>query len=136
MQADSEANNRVKGLSKPEWVLLGLTLGLLICGDIGFTVIQIGEFYPFLTLGDWKSALITALVCVALASVKPRSYVEVETVGERLLWAAKYVGFFFNIFYVWERNLRGERQSNWPDVLYRDEFLYLLFGGLDMFRRD
>ena len=100
LQADSEANNRVKGLSKPEWVLLGLTLGLLICGDIGFTVIQIGEFYPFLTLGDWKSALITALVCVALASVKPRSYVEVETVGERLLWAAKYVGFFltFSMF--------------------------------------
>ena len=100
MQADSEAYNRVKGLSKPEWVLLGLTLGLLMCGDIGFTAIQIREFRPFLPLGDWKSAVITALVCIALASVKPRSYVEVETVGERLLWAAKYAGFFltFSMF--------------------------------------
>ena len=94
LQADSEANNRVKGLSKPEWVLLGLTLGLLICGDIGFTVVQIREYSPSFTLGDWKTALITALVCIALASVKLGSYVEVETVGERLLWAAKYAGFF------------------------------------------
>ena len=103
MQADSEAYNRVKGLSKPEWVLLGLTLGLLICGDIGFTAIQIREFRPLFTLGDWKSALITALVCIALASVKPRSSIEVETVGERMLWAAKYAGFFY-VFDRWERN--------------------------------
>ena len=94
LQADTGVNNRVEGLSKPEWLVLGLTLGLLMCRDIGFTAIQIREFRPFLALGDWKSALITALVCIALASVKPRSSIEVETVGERMLWAAKYAGFF------------------------------------------
>ena len=93
LPANSQANSRIGGLSKPEWLLLGLTLLILMCGVVGLSVIQIQEmglsFY-----WDPKAILITALLCIALASIKPRSANKAETFGERLQWSAKYVTFF------------------------------------------
>ena len=93
LQADTEVNNRVKGLSKPEWLLLGLTLLILMCGVVGLSVIQIQEI-GLSFFWDPKAILISALVCIALASIKPRSANKAETYVERLLWSAKYVTFF------------------------------------------
>jgi hypothetical protein len=93
LPADSQANSRIVGLSKPEWLLLGLTLLILMCGVVGLSAIQIQEI-GLSFFWDPKAILITALLCIALASIKPRSANKAETFGERLLWSAKYVTFF------------------------------------------
>ena len=99
LPADNQANSRVGGLSKPEWLLLGLTLLILLCGVVGLSVIQIQEI-DLRFLWDLTAILTSALVCIALASIKPRSFNKAETYGERLLWAAQYASFFltFTIF--------------------------------------
>ena len=99
LPADNQAYSRVGGLSKPEWLLLGLTLLILLCGVAGLSVIQIQEI-DLRFLWDLRAILTSALVCIALASIKPRSFNKAETYGERLLWSAQYASFFltFTIF--------------------------------------
>ncbi len=93
LPADNQVNSRVGGLSNPEWLLLGLTVLILMCGVVGLSVIQIQEI-GLSFFWNPKAILISVLVCIALASIKPRSANKAETYGERLLWAAKYETFF------------------------------------------
>ena len=73
LQADTEANSRFGGLSRSEWLLLGLTALILMFGVVGLSVIQIQEI-DLRFLWDLRAILTTALVCIALASIKPRSF--------------------------------------------------------------
>ncbi len=100
MRVIDKVDNRLPKLSKPEWLVLFGSYFLLIAGAISLTLLQTGGQLNWTFIWNSRALAIAVVICVVLASIKPRSGMVAETNAERLAWGTQYASFFltFAIF--------------------------------------
>lgn len=72
LPADNHAKSRVGGLSKPEWLVVFGSAFLIIAGASSLTIFYTGDVF-WIFLWNWRALAITAVICVVLGGIKPRS---------------------------------------------------------------
>lgn len=140
LPADNQSNSRVGGLSKPEWLVAFGSVFLIIAVAISLTLFYTGEVF-WIFLWNWPAFAITAVICVVLGGIKPRSDGLSETYIDRLAWATQYASYFLTFTIFGSLIFEDDAQAIGPlYVLATDSYLfcsmlYLSYAALRQTRR-